>query len=160
MANFKLTQTKEQIQADLNLLDSNSATAGQVLTANGTGGASWQNAASGGSGGGTQLYMHSISITAGAFIRFALYSTSSVPFRSIQDVFNYLPSNGNFVCVFGSIEPPPQGTIYVLYAMYRYVENGVNYVSFMYITNAPDDPVPQYPLSADTAITADTVMPL
>ena len=46
MANFKLTQTKEQIQADLNLIDSNSATSGQVLTANGTGGASWQNAAS------------------------------------------------------------------------------------------------------------------
>ena len=47
MANFKLTQTKEQIQADLNLLDNNSATQGQVLTANGTGGASWQNAAGG-----------------------------------------------------------------------------------------------------------------
>ena len=45
MANFKLTQTKEQIQADLDLIDSNSATQGQVLTANGTGGASWQNAA-------------------------------------------------------------------------------------------------------------------
>ena len=59
MANFKLTQTKEQIQADLDLLDKNTATAGQVLTANGTGGASWQNA-SGGSGGGTQLYLHSI----------------------------------------------------------------------------------------------------
>lgn len=43
MANFKLTQTKEQIQADLDLLDKNTATAGQVLTANGTGGASWQN---------------------------------------------------------------------------------------------------------------------
>lgn len=42
MANFKLTQTGEQIQADLNLLDKNSATSGQVLTANGTGGASWQ----------------------------------------------------------------------------------------------------------------------
>ena len=50
MANFKLTQTKEQIQADLDLLDKNTATAGQVLTANGTGGASWQNAAGGGGG--------------------------------------------------------------------------------------------------------------
>lgn len=59
MANFKLTQTGEQIQADLNLLDKNSATSGQVLTANGTGGASWQNASSG-SGGGTQLYLHEI----------------------------------------------------------------------------------------------------
>ena len=52
MANFKLTQTKEQIQADLDLLDKNTATAGQVLTANGTGGASWQNAAGGGGSGG------------------------------------------------------------------------------------------------------------
>ena len=43
MANYKLTQSKEQIQADLNLLDSNTATGGQVLTANGTGGATWQN---------------------------------------------------------------------------------------------------------------------
>ncbi len=51
MANFKLNQTGEQIQADLNLIDSNTATQGQVLTANGTGGASWQNA----SGGGTEV---------------------------------------------------------------------------------------------------------
>lgn len=42
MANFKLTQTGEQIQVDLDLLDKNSATQGQVLTANGQGGASWQ----------------------------------------------------------------------------------------------------------------------
>lgn len=42
MANFKLTQTKEQIQADLDLLDKNSATQGQVLTADGVGGAIWQ----------------------------------------------------------------------------------------------------------------------
>ena len=47
MANFKLTQTGEQIQEDLDLLDSNTATQGQVLTANGAGGASWQNASSG-----------------------------------------------------------------------------------------------------------------
>lgn len=58
MANYKLNQTGEQIQADLNLLDSNSATEGQVLTANGTGGASWQNA----SGGGKQLYVHNIKV--------------------------------------------------------------------------------------------------
>ena len=60
MANFKLTQTGEQIQADLDLLDKNSATSGQVLTANGTGGASWQNA-SGGSSGGTTIEGHSVS---------------------------------------------------------------------------------------------------
>ena len=58
MANFKLTQTGEQIQADLDLLDKNSATQGQVLTADGSGGASWQN--SGGSGG---LYFHQITLS-------------------------------------------------------------------------------------------------
>lgn len=91
MANYKLTQSKEQIQADLNLLDSNTATQGQVLTANGTGGASWQDATevvanpvlagtesdltglevagtkykipTGGAGGGTQLYLHKIVAT-------------------------------------------------------------------------------------------------
>lgn len=57
MANFKLTQTKEQIQADLDLLDKNSATQGQVLTANGTGGASWQNAAGGGVPGKSLVYI-------------------------------------------------------------------------------------------------------
>ena len=57
MANFKLTQTKEQIQADLDLLDKNTATAGQVLTANGTGGASWQNAAGGGVPGKSLVYI-------------------------------------------------------------------------------------------------------
>ena len=80
MANFKLNQTGEQIQADLDLLGSNSATQGQVLTANGTGGASWQNA-SGGSGGGTQLYEHYVlgkNPFSGAYFIFA--STSSLQF--------------------------------------------------------------------------------
>lgn len=42
MANFKLNQTGEQIQADLDLLDNNSANYGKVLTADGKGGAFWQ----------------------------------------------------------------------------------------------------------------------
>ena len=50
MANYKSTHTGAQIDAGIDLLDKNSATAGQVLTADGTGGASWQNAAGGGSG--------------------------------------------------------------------------------------------------------------
>ncbi len=70
MANFKLAQTGEQIQADLNLLDKNSATSGQVLTANGNGGSSWQNVSSG-SGGGTQLYLHEIACS-------GIYSTLAV----------------------------------------------------------------------------------
>ena len=80
MANFKLTQTKEQIQADLDLLDKNTATAGQVLTANGTGGASWQNAAGGGSGGGTQLYRHVITDNV------QIISTRSAVYSEISDI--------------------------------------------------------------------------
>ena len=83
MANFKLTQTGEQIQADLNLLDSNSATSGQVLTANGTGGANWQNASGGGgSGGGTQLFKHQITDT------IEIISTRSTAYSSITDIFD------------------------------------------------------------------------
>ena len=48
MANYKLNQTGEQIQNALNLIDSNTATSGKVLTADGNGGASWQDASSGG----------------------------------------------------------------------------------------------------------------
>ena len=67
MANFKLTQTKEQIQADLDLLDKNSATAGQVLTANGTGGASWQNASGGGGGFTPRLIYGAETVSASSF---------------------------------------------------------------------------------------------
>lgn len=52
MANYKSTHTGAQIDAGIDLLDKNNATAGQVLTANGTGGASWQDASGGGGGGG------------------------------------------------------------------------------------------------------------
>lgn len=63
MADYQSTHTGAEIDAGIDLLDKNSATSGQVLTADGVGGASWQNA-SGGSGG-TQLYMHTIQITTG-----------------------------------------------------------------------------------------------
>lgn len=52
MANYQSTHTGAEIDAGIDLLDKNSATQGQVLTANGTGGASWQNASGGGGGGG------------------------------------------------------------------------------------------------------------
>ena len=51
MAKYQSTHTGAEIDAGIDLLDKNSATEGQVLTANGTGGASWQNA----SGGGTEV---------------------------------------------------------------------------------------------------------
>ena len=58
MANYQSTHTGAQIDAGIDLLGNNSATQGQVLTANGTGGASWQNAGGGGGasiGGGFTL---------------------------------------------------------------------------------------------------------
>lgn len=42
MAKYQSTHTGAQIDEGIDLLGSNSATKGQVLTANGTGGASWQ----------------------------------------------------------------------------------------------------------------------
>ena len=42
MAKYQSTHTGAEIDAGIDLLNSNSATSGQVLTANGTGGASWQ----------------------------------------------------------------------------------------------------------------------
>ena len=47
MANYQSTHTGAEIDAGIDLLDKNSATQGQVLTADGAGKASWQNAASG-----------------------------------------------------------------------------------------------------------------
>lgn len=44
MAKYQSTHTGAQIDEGIDLLGSNSATQGQVLTANGTGGASWQDA--------------------------------------------------------------------------------------------------------------------
>lgn len=44
MATYQSTHTGAEIDAGIDLLDKNNATEGQVLTANGTGGATWQNA--------------------------------------------------------------------------------------------------------------------
>ena len=98
MANiYKSNYTGEQIDNSVGLTQENTATQGQVLTANGTGGAVWQDAkgtevvanpvlagtegdltglevagtkykvSTGGSGGGTQLYAHHIIIFNGGF---------------------------------------------------------------------------------------------
>ena len=57
MANYQSTHTGAEIDSGIDLLNKNSATSGQVLTANGTGGASWQNASSGASiGGGFEIF--------------------------------------------------------------------------------------------------------
>lgn len=59
MANTTLTQTGAQVQADLDLLDNNQATQGQVLTADGSGGCAWTNAYG--------FYLHTIVTSAYTF---------------------------------------------------------------------------------------------
>jgi hypothetical protein len=125
MADTTLTQSGAQVQADLNLLDSNSATQGQVLTANGTGGCAWANI----SGGGTQLYQHTISYVDESLPQtttLVIISTSNADFASNQiagvvyiksfsksdpvggDNYNYFPvsaiklsGNFNVTCITG-----------------------------------------------------------
>lgn len=80
MANYKLNQTGEQIQNALNLIDSNAATSGQVLTADGNGGASWQDA-SGGGGGGVSIDLSS------------LFTISAPQFNTGTIIFNCYKNN-------------------------------------------------------------------
>ena len=56
MANYQSTHTGAEIDVGIDLLDKNSATSGQVLTANGTGGASWQNTSGTSIGGGYEIF--------------------------------------------------------------------------------------------------------
>lgn len=63
---YRLTQTGAQVQSILNKADKLPATvgtSGQVLTADGSGGAAWTTPQGGGSG--TQLYLHNITYTIG-----------------------------------------------------------------------------------------------
>ena len=84
MANYQSTHTGAEIDAGIDLLNNNSATQGQVLTADGIGGASWQNAGGGGSGG-TQLYRHNLSIQhSGTTYTFSGYSKSNTELKTLN----------------------------------------------------------------------------
>ena len=73
--------------------DSGTATSGKVLTANGSGGCSWETA--GGGGGGTQLYAHYVSLWLANThqIRFILITQSSTAFSTYNDIANHINSN-------------------------------------------------------------------
>ena len=118
MANYQSTHTGAEIDAGIDLLDNNSATSGQVLTANGTGGASWQDAIggtevvanptgeateeltklqvgssvysipTGGTGGGTQLYLHRVVISQGNML-FIINREGSI-YNTFYNVINGL----------------------------------------------------------------------
>ena len=89
MANFTLDQTGQEIQDILDTVGNNEATQGQVLTADGNGGASWQNA-SGGS-----LYRHSVYIgnatDSAPIITIFNHSSNSL---TLTDVAKYLYDSG------------------------------------------------------------------
>ena len=73
-------------------ITSESATNGQVLTADGSGGASWQNVS-----GGSQLYMHCISIensANGIYAYFNYISKSSTPTTKLVDLCDALITAG------------------------------------------------------------------
>ena len=102
MANFKLTQTKEQIQADLDLLDKNTATAGQVLTANGTGGASWQNAAGGGVPGKSLVYIVPNATMTDNDVNLASNLNSEIPITSVTIDDTWLVGDNAIIPYFNS----------------------------------------------------------
>ena len=69
MATYQSTHTGAEIDAGIDLLDNNIATAGQVLTANGTGGASWQDVKN-------EFYLHTIVTSVRTFYVVNKYETA------------------------------------------------------------------------------------
>ena len=85
--------------------DSGTATSGKVLTANGSGGCSWETAGGGGSG----KYYHDISITGSSpytRIYLQIITTRSTPYTSISDLFTdfYALYGGNYKGASGCTE--------------------------------------------------------
>ena len=98
MANYQSTHTGAEIDAGIDLLDKNSATQGQVLTANGTGGASWQNASGGGIpiGGGHTVNYRTDALNSETIIVFGgnvIYSDTS--YETNEEYFGLHNSVGN-----------------------------------------------------------------
>lgn len=88
MANFTLDQTGQEIQDILDTVGNNQATQGQVLTADGSGGASWQNAS-----GGDKWYLHKILFTGYSGVILYIKNNTSATFTS-ETLGNYLRSIG------------------------------------------------------------------
>lgn len=94
MANYQSTHTGAEIDAGIDLLDKNSATQGKVLTADGKGKASWENAS-----GGKQLYLHSIEIQPNDrrySVDFSFYSQRSEEYNS-NLLYDALQPNTYFI---------------------------------------------------------------
>ena len=112
--------------------DSGTATAGKVLTANGSGGTSWETAG----GGGSQLYRHSFWVSqTNAYTYFvSVITNSSTPWTHVSDFIAYLTNNGHttqenqFVDIKGIYKSGT--TLYEIFGIY--VSGGNKYI---HITN-------------------------
>lgn len=83
----------DQLPIKASNVNSETATNGQVLTADGSGGASWQNAG----GGGSTKYLHKITLKGKAGKPYSriyvnIYSSSSASFTSVSDIYTALNS--------------------------------------------------------------------
>lgn len=90
MANFTLDQTGQEIQDILDTVGNNEATQGQVLTADGNGGASWQNAS------GEHLYEHIVSFYSNKLFQYIYITilTTSATAMTIQGFTQWLSVHG------------------------------------------------------------------
>lgn len=96
MANFTLDQTGQEIQDILDTVGNNQATQGQVLTADGQGGASWQNVSGG------KLYLHRIYFSGNQNrkfnqVRFSIQCTRQSVFSSFNDFVSYFADKYQFM---------------------------------------------------------------
>ena len=85
----------DQLPIKASNINSETATNGQVLTADGNGGASWQSAG----GGGATLYLHSCYLYWGTYsaIRFCFTSTKSTAYTTLADLYADI-GGMNIVC--------------------------------------------------------------
>lgn len=108
MANCQSTHTGAEIDSGIDLLDNNSATSGQVLMANGTGGATWQNASSGASIGGgftVDYYTDSLNqetiIVFGGRVHYPTPGSNALPEENYMGLHNSVGDTGgnsNAIC--------------------------------------------------------------
>lgn len=163
MANYQSTHTGAEIDAGIDLLDSNSATSGQVLTANGTGGASWQNA---GGGGGGDIYLQTIEIDATKStdtiaVYFSIYTKSSEPINTLAKLKtalknSYISGTRKYIAATGLLAVGTTSVYNITAIKYNY-EGAIEITSYKHDTSngglsSISRVIDTYTLSFDTAV--------
>ena len=97
-ANKNYTINAEYLPITSDSIKSGSATSGQVLTANGSGGASWQTAG----GGGSTLYSHNFKIEVSGIESYGTIISSSATQFNASSLITYLYNNGITLNVSGA----------------------------------------------------------